>query len=380
MAGNSEMGLYVHVPFCRRKCRYCDFYSRPPRPSEPDRFVSAVQREAALRCGDGGRLSTVYVGGGTPSLLGPERLARILDAARTRFHLNADAEITVEGNPRDVTGPWAEGCLAAGCNRLSIGVQSMDETDLAFLGRQHHAADGPAAVRAARAAGFKNIGIDLIYGLPGQTPDVLRSRLAGAVEACRPDHVSCYQLTYAPETPLGRDRDARRITPLSAEAEEELFLLAHECMAELGYEGYEVSNFVRDRARRSRHNGNYWRHVDYVGLGPAAHSFESPVRSWNVRSVSDYLTSIEQGRPAVEGQERLSSDQLGMERVMLGLRTTDGVDLRAYRELCGRDLLVEKRSVVDSMVAHGHVRLEGDRLRPTLSGLAVADSLAADLG
>ncbi|MFH1731440.1 MAG: radical SAM protein, partial [Planctomycetota bacterium] len=219
----SDCGLYVHVPFCRRKCRYCDFYSRPPDGAgELDRFAEAVVREMELTqesvrlCAQTHTylgLGTVYFGGGTPSMLGAGRLAKILSAARKRWQIAPDSqcvhlgvqtntsassplpEITIEANPLDVTPHWAAGALEAGFNRVSIGVQSINNDDLRFLGRLHHAGDGVRAVETARAAGFDEIGIDLIYGLPGQTAGMLRQRVTRAVESCRPEHVSCYQLT-----------------------------------------------------------------------------------------------------------------------------------------------------------------------------------------
>ena len=430
-------GLYIHVPFCRRKCRYCDFYSRRAERGERDRYVAAVMREMELRSdrSDGSDKSdrsdrsdeserstgsrrravgTVYFGGGTPSILGPERLAKILGALRERFDVAANAEITVEANPLGVTPAWAESCRSAGFNRMSIGVQSLDEDDLQFLGRLHKAADGPKAVETARKAGFAEIGIDLIYGLPGQTPDVLRSRITGAVEACRPEHVSCYQLTYAEKTPLGRDAAAGRVRRLSEDEEYDLFVLVHGTLTELGYPAYEVSNFSLGDAHRSRHNSNYWHGVPYLGLGPSAHSFEPPVRfdgstelaevkltalrctqggmslsnaarracrgvrSWNVPSVSEYCDALEHGGRPVGGSETLSDEQLAAEMVMLALRTTDGLDLSQYQGALGTDFLKQNGAAVQQAVERGLVTVTGMRIRPTLDGLAVADRLSAE--
>ena len=384
----SQLGLYVHVPFCRRKCPYCDFYSRPPEQGELDRFTAAVLREIELRM-EGVRLSgqadtspviqTVYFGGGTPSMLDVERLATILDAVRQRCEVQDGAEVTVEANPLDVTPEWARGVRSAGFGRISIGMQSVDEHDLRFLGRLHHAPDGPRAVEAAREAGFTEIGIDLIYGLPRQTPDMLRERVTRAVDVCRPTHVSCYQLTYVEGTPLWHDVRAGRLTPLSEDKEYELFVALHREMAELGYPAYEVSNFSLNDEHRSRHNSNYWRHVPYVGLGPSAHSFLPPVRSWNVRSVEDYTARIDAGELPTGGSEELTPGQLATETVMLALRTTDGLDLGAYRERFGADFLEPRRAAVQSAIDRCLLTVDATRLRPTLDGLAVADRLAAEL-
>ena len=372
------LGVYIHVPFCRRKCPYCDFYSRAPEVGEPDRFVAAVASEAKMRETASQAVGTVYVGGGTPSMLGAKQLGEMLAAVREHFDVAADAEITVEANPLDLTPRWAEGALEAGFNRISIGVQSVEDDDLRFLGRPHGAADGPRAVDAARAAGFDEIGIDLIYGLPGQTREMLRNRAEQAVERCRPEHVSCYQLTYAEGTPLCGALYAGEFAKLSDDDEYALFAELHHAMTDLAYPAYEVSNFSLDDAHRSRHNSNYWRHVPYVGFGPSAHSFDGRVRSWNVSSVGDYLAAVESGASAIGGSEDLSDEQLAAETVMLALRTTDGLDLGAYRERFGRDFLEANRVAVGGAVDGGLLTLSKSRLRPTVGGLAVADGLAAD--
>jgi oxygen-independent coproporphyrinogen-3 oxidase len=376
-----EFGVYVHVPFCRRKCRYCDFCSRPPRGgAELDAFVDAVLCEVDLsRNGELAPAATVYAGGGTPSLLGADRLRRLLGTLRERWDVAVNAEITVEANPLDVTSSWAVAARQAGCNRLSLGVQSIIEEDLRFLGRCHRASDGPRAAETARDAGFDEIGIDLIYGLPKQTPAMLEQRLRLAVEACRPTHVSCYQLTYHEGTPLGRELRAGRYRRFTQEEEHELFVTLHRTLADLGYPAYEVSNFSRNDEHRSRHNSRYWRHVPYIGLGPSAHSFLPPVRSWNADDVDAWLTALGRGELPPGGCEILSDEELATEAVMLALRTTDGLDLAGYRDRFGRDLPDAHRAAVDRAVRRGLLEVQEGRLRPTLDGLAVADRLAVEL-
>ena len=370
-----------------------------------DRFAEAVAREMALtqesvrlngQTNTDLSLGTVYFGGGTPSMLGAGRLAKILGAIRERWNVAPDpqcvrldvqtntsagspaAEITVEANPLDVTPEWAAGVLDAGFNRVSIGVQSIDDDDLRFLGRLHHAGDGPRAVETARAAGFDEIGIDLIYGLPGQTAGMLRERVTRALELCRPEHVSCYQLTYTAGTPLADDVEAGRVGPLLRDDEYELFVTLHRVLDELGYPAYEVSNFSLDDAHRSRHNSNYWRHVPYIGLGPSAHSFDGRARAWNVSSATNYLALVENGELPVAGGEELSDEQLASEMVMLALRTTGGLDLNAYRQRFGRDFLGMNRAAVQDAVGRGLVTLSSSHLRPTVDGLAVADGLVGE--
>jgi oxygen-independent coproporphyrinogen III oxidase len=371
-----SVGLYVHVPFCVRKCRYCDFYSQPPEPGEPERFVTAVIAEAAKLQGDAAKpcsqpVDTIYLGGGTPSMLGPERLSKLLDGLRSNFEVQPDAEITVEVNPADVTDPLAEALLTAGVNRVSVGVQSVIEDDLRFLGRRHTAHHGPIAVETLREAGFNEIGIDLIYGLPKQTPPMLRERIELAVESCRPTHVSAYQLTYAEGTPLWAELENGRIRRLDEEQEHALFICVHQTLAGLGYPAYEVSNFSLDDAHRSRHNSRYWHHQPYIGLGPAAHGFDGINRRWNVASVEDYLGRVEAGLSAEAGRETLDAGQLRAEAIMLALRTTDGLDRSLLGEGCD--------AVIASFVQSGLLTFNGDRIRPTLDGLAVADRLGAEL-
>jgi putative oxygen-independent coproporphyrinogen III oxidase len=368
---SAPWGVYIHVPFCRRKCRYCDFCSREPGKGEPDRLLGAVLKEARGRADAAKpRFDTVYVGGGTPSLLGAERLKKLLDGLRACFDVTADAEITVEVNPVDVTPELASGLLSAGFNRVSVGVQSVIEDELRFLGRLHRAPDGPLAVETLRDAGFEEIGIDLIYGLPKQTPEMLRERIELAVESCRPTHVSAYQLTYAEGTPLWRELQTGRIRRLTEDEAGDLFVCAHQTLAGLGYPAYEVSNFSLDDAHRSRHNSKYWHHVPYVGLGPSAHSFDGRTRLWNVASTDEYAESIEAGGLVTAGSETLTDEQLRTESIMLALRTSDGLD---------RSLLGDVSDTIDNAVNRGLLIIDGDRLRPTLDGLAVADGLAADL-
>jgi oxygen-independent coproporphyrinogen III oxidase len=373
---NATLGLYLHVPFCARKCRYCDFYSQPPKAGEPDRFVNAVLAEARRHPASseshaGQPVETIYLGGGTPSLLGGERLATLLGGIREVFNVYPNAEVTVEVNPADVTPALAEALLRAGVNRVSVGVQSVIENDLRFLGRRHAAPDGPLAVETLRHAGFNEIGIDLIYGLPKQTPPMLRERIELAVEACRPTHLSAYQLTYAEGTPLWAELECGRIRRLSEDEEHALFICAHQTLADLGYPAYEVSNFSLDNAHRSCHNSRYWHHQPYIGLGPAAHAFDGRTRSWNVASVADYLERIESGRPATEGRETLTDGQLRTEAIMLALRTTDGLERRLLGDECS--------AALDDALRRGLLIIDGHLVRPTLDGLAVADRLGSEL-
>ena len=234
-------------------------------------------------------------------------------------------------------------------------------------------------MKALRDGGFSNVGIDLIYGLPGQTTSEWEDDLHRAVAAYAPEHLSCYQLTYAPGTPLTAALDAGEFEALSGEAERDLFLSTHRMLDGLGYEGYEVSNFARTPALRSRHNSAYWNHTDYLGFGPAAHSFIHPERSWNVKDCDAYCDALLEGRLPVEDSETLTASQLAAERIMLALRTRDGLDLRAFTREFAVDLRATRAETLARLEKDGLIRLRGDRLQPTLAGMAVADALAVEL-
>ena len=343
-----------------------------------ERYVEAVAGEARLRATER-PVRTLYFGGGTPSFIGVERLRAILRAIRETYRLQADCEITVEANPCDLSAEWAAACRAEGVNRVSVGMQGMRDEDLRFLGRAHTVADGLAAVRCARAAGVGNLGIDLIVGLPGHTAEITREIIREAVEAFAPEHLSCYQLTVAPGTPLHEAVERGEVVMPDEEAESGIFMATHEMCAELGYEGYEVSNFARSPEYRSRHNSGYWAHRDYIGLGPSAHSFASPVRAWNTESLEEYCAAVGRGETPEEGHEELSPFQLATEVILLGLRTREGVSMEEMRAGYGIDLAAEKADVLARAEAEGLIRVAGGRVSPTLRGMAVADRLAVDL-
>jgi oxygen-independent coproporphyrinogen-3 oxidase len=343
-----------------------------------DHFVRALEAEIRLRAADR-PVRTLYVGGGTPSFLGIARLIAILRGLRSAFRLQLDCEITVEANPCDLTGDWLAACRAAGVNRLSVGVQGMRDEDLRFLGRAHTIADAVAAVQRTRAAGFDNLGIDLIVGLPGHTFGITEEILTHAVAAFAPEHLSCYQLTCAPGTALHDAVERGEVRMPDADTEAAIFMTTHQTCGGLGYEGYEVSNFARMKAFRSQHNCAYWTHRDYLGFGPSAHSFLNPARSWNTTSLREYCASLERGELPEAGKERLTDAQRATEIILLGLRTRDGFSLEELQNACGMDLLTEKGSILAHAESDGLLHRKARRIEPTLKGMAVADQLAGDL-
>jgi putative oxygen-independent coproporphyrinogen III oxidase len=368
---DEKPGLYVHVPFCARKCPYCGFFS-VPKPALIPAFLDALRVEAELyRTAWPDRFDTLYLGGGCPSLLSGPQLDQLLGIVRSAFRFTPEAEVTLEANPEHVTPGAPAAWRAAGINRLSLGAQSFNESDLAWLGRRHGPADVERAVAAARAAGFKDLGLDLIYGLPGRTPDHWPGVLQAAL-ALEPTHVSAYQLTVEPRTLLAR-RVARGEVVCPGEDEQaDLFLITHDLLTGAGYEHYEISSFAR-RGKRSRHNQKYWRRADYLGLGPAAHSLRAGRRWWNFSSLKQYLAALGAGRRPAAAGEDLTRGQVRLETLMLGLRTADGLDLAAWRREFGGDLPAE--SAVGRLAAEGLVRIEDGRLKPTPAGMLLADRM-----
>jgi putative oxygen-independent coproporphyrinogen III oxidase len=355
-------GLYVHVPFCVTKCPYCDFWSITDQ-RLAERFVDAVLLEARTQVRFPA-FDTLYLGGGTPSALPSPALSRLLAGLLP----SPGAEVTVEANPDDVTPDWLATIRAAGTNRLSLGVQALDDPTLRWLGRRHDAARAREAVHRARAAGFDDLSIDLMYALPGQDAGAWLRTLGEAL-ALAPEHLSCYQLSVEPHTPFGQ----RPVTPADEEVQRSLFLLTHDHLTAAGYEHYEISNFARP-GRRSRHNQKYWHHVPYLGLGPAAHSFLGRRRWWNVRSVERYVAQVERDGSGIEADEDLDDGQVRLEALYLGLRTKDGVAMGVVREHEGWE------STVAALEAEGLATIVADRLVPSVAGFLVADALPARFG
>ena len=355
--------LYVHVPFCQRRCSYCDFSIAVRKRIPASDYVGTILKEA-----DGTALSgleTIYLGGGTPSLLPANAIQRLLHELTERFRISHSAfpiEVTLEANPEDVTPTNARAWAAAGINRVSLGAQSFDDTVLKWMHRSHGAARIGAAMHALRGAGIENISLDLIFALPEELHRDWERDLDMAL-ALRPNHLSLYGLTVEPRTPLDRwiSRGATYAPDDDRYAEEYLF--AHERLSVFGYQFYEVSNAALP-GFRSRHNSAYWSGKPYVGLGPAAHSFDGTTRRWNVRAWEAYRRAIAEGRSAVESEETLTEDQKELEAIYLGLRTVEGLPLAALRRL------------PPPFAAQGWIEVSADRVKCTPEGWLRLDSLA----
>ena len=360
--------IYIHVPFCARRCSYCDFAIAVRRQVPVDEYVIALARELSLRYPADAQwcASTLYLGGGTPSRLGGRGVARVLDLVRSRVELEADAEITVEANPDDVTAERARTWRESGVNRLSIGAQSFDPATLAWMHRTHTAAQVGEAVANARRAGIEEVSLDLIFAVPRALRRSWEYDLMRAIELA-PSHLSVYGLTIEPGTPLGRWRDRGEAVEAPEERYEDEFLLAHRLLTAAGFEHYEVSNYALP-GRHARHNSAYWQDRPYAGLGPSAHSFDGRTRRWNVAPYAEWTRRLSQGADPIGGDEVLTRDQRFVERVYIDLRTTRGLELEP-------SALAHVTQWIDA----GWAEVRGSRVRLTPAGWLRLDALASSL-
>jgi oxygen-independent coproporphyrinogen-3 oxidase len=362
--------LYVHVPFCARRCSYCDFSIAVRRDVPVAEYTQALLTELDLRFPSSATerwgLDTLYLGGGTPSRLGAGGVAALVSAIGQRLGIASDAEVTIEANPDDVSQSSARAWRDAGVNRMSLGAQSFDPNALAWMHRTHSSEQISAAVDAARAVGIANVSLDLIFALPPALErdwdDDLRRTIALA-----PSHVSLYGLTVHERTPLARWRDRGEATEAPDETYAAEFLRAHEMLTDGGFEHYEVSSYARPGAR-SRHNAAYWSGASWAGIGPAAHEFDGAKRRWNVGPYARWVQLVAAGRDPKEGEEVLSRENREAERVYLGLRTSAGLALSA-----------PERSKTAAWVEAGWASLERGVLRLTPEGWLRLDALAAAL-
>lgn len=361
-------GIYIHVPFCRTKCSYCDFYSVTDCDAAGS-FLSAVETEAAMRGEEiSGPAGSLYVGGGTPSAIDPELVSKLPGIVSLSHGLEPGAEVTIEVNPDDITPDALEIYLAGGFNRISIGVQSFDDSELEFLGRRHDSAGAVAAIEAAKASGFGKTGIDLIFGSAGQSLAGWRKSLERALEFDL-EHICCYQLTLEADTPLGKRMMAGEAVCAEEELQIEMLLETSNVLSDGGFIHYEISNFARGEENYSKHNMRYWQRVPYLGLGPAAHSFDGRTRRWNHRSVRQWLDFLAKGENPFTGAEELSVEQVRVEKLMLGFRTILGVKMALLKEH------PRWEETLEELLEISLVHIEGDMVIPTMEGFAVADQL-----
>ncbi len=372
----THAGAYIHIPFCRSRCSYCDFATGIYQGELASAYVRAVVAEIGSSKNAGAHLDTVYFGGGTPSLLTPAQLDQILSTLHRQFNIDRDSEITVEMNPGTVNRDQLRAFRDLGVNRASFGAQTFDDAELAKLGRSHSSADTLKTFHELRAAGFNNVSFDLIAGLPGQTLAGWQRNIEQSL-ALEPEHLSFYLLEVHSGTPLA-DHIRRGLQPVP---DEDLAAVMYEWMIEraaaAGYEHYEISNLAKP-GFESRHNTKYWTGAPYFGFGCSAHSFDGVARRWsNQRDVQRYVENVEQGvSPVVEEQELTAAD-LRAEALFLGMRMMRGVDVREYNELFGVDLRAEHQDDLDRFREAGLVEFDGDLIRLTRNGALMSNEVFA---
>ena len=370
-------GIYIHIPFCKRRCIYCDFYSTTESEQKPT-YVHALCQELDLRKDylEGEEIETIYLGGGTPSQLSHEELEAIFLTIYNIYKVKEDAEITLEANPDDLTPEYVSMLRTLPINRISMGIQTFQEETLKRLHRRHTAQQAIEAFRRCREAGFHNISIDLMYGLPGETLDTWKEDLRQAI-ALHPEHISAYHLIYEEGTVLWKLREEQQVE----EADEDLSLTFFKTLIDeltrAGYQHYEISNFCLPELH-SRHNSSYWTGKKYLGCGPSAHSFNGHSRQWNVASLSIYIKGIEQGKPDYEIEE-LDLYTRYNDYVITSIRTSWGMSLHHLHTTYGEELYRYCLRMAESHLRQGVLEIREDVLRLTPSGIFISDGIMSDL-
>lgn len=369
-------GIYIHIPFCRQACHYCNFHFSTSRGLENE-FIASLLAEIPLQQGflADQRVETVYFGGGTPSLLDGVSLNRIIGALRENFSISPDAEFTLEANPDDINDSSLQTWKSAGINRLSIGIQSFYEEDLQWMNRAHTASQAITNLELALEH-FPNITIDLIYGSPGLTDEKWASNVQRVISMGIP-HISCYALTVEPKTALESLIRTHKREPVSPEDQARQFLLLMDWLKAAGYEHYEISNFALP-GKRSKHNSAYWEGKKYLGLGPSAHSYDGANRQWNIANNALYIQALKKGAVPFE-QEILTPVQRLNEYIMTSLRTMEGMDLGIVSRLSDADIASQLRRFSERLIREGLMREEQDHLILTNEGKLFADGIASDL-
>lgn len=384
-------GLYIHYPVCKSKCRYCGFFSRAGTSEETRaRLEDSIEQEIIRSSADWQSIDTVYIGGGTPSLMSGDGLYRLMDVIRQRFTLKNSTEVTLEANPGDISEKAIEIYRSCGINRISLGVQSLDNRMLQFLGRRHDAGQAEAAMAMLRQAageswnrspggasrlsaqgqpGSFSWSVDVIMGIPDQDPDEYMDGLS-RILGYRPPHVSCYQLTIEPDTPLAAEVTSGRLRIVDPDTEAHVFSLTRQLLSDRHYIQYEISNYACGLNNIARHNTKYWLHVPYLGIGPSAHSFDGIRRWWNITDIEEYCRRIECEASAVDSMEIVDERTSAIEKIMLGIRTIYG---------CDRLLLETPETLssdIQTLVDEGLLQRDSSRIYASPRGMAVADSIA----
>jgi oxygen-independent coproporphyrinogen-3 oxidase len=370
-------GIYLHIPFCKQACTYCNFHFTTSLRYKDDLVKALIKEAEAEKAYLGGEaVNTVYFGGGTPSLLSVQELSDLLEALRKHYPVAPDAEITLEANPDDVAREDVKTWKGLGINRLSIGIQSFFEKELRWMNRAHNAAQAKACIENSYAGGIENLSIDLIYGSPLLSDGMWEENVKTAV-GYNIKHLSCYALTVEEKTPLQKNISLKKTTDVDSDDQARQFLLLMAWLREAGYEHYEVSNFAQP-GFRSQHNSSYWKGTPYLGIGPSAHSFDGTSRRWNIANNNSYIKSVNGSAPERELEELTISQQLN-ETIMISLRTMEGIDLRRIESEFGENERQRIEKEISKYTRTGLVQLRNSHAQLTDEGMLRADGIAADL-
>lgn len=370
-------GIYIHIPFCKQRCNYCAFYSSTLY-NIKEEYTNAVCQELRMRKEYTGNdtIATIYFGGGTPSTLSAEQLHKICDTIYSTYNIAETPEVTIECNPDDLTPQFLKQLRRLPFNRISMGVQSFNDTQLKRLGRRHTAEGARQAVANARAAGYSNISIDLMFALPGSTAEDWQHDLESAIKL-KPDHLSAYNLMYEEGTPLYRALQRGDIEELSEDENVTQFRMLITAMKNAGYRHYEISNFALP-GRESQHNSSYWKDTPYIGCGAAAHSYNGTSREWNIADIKAYIEGINSGKRNFE-IEHLTEEEHYNDTILTRLRTADGLPIEWMKEKFSNKLNTYMLRAAEKEVALGNLKEEGGYLSLTPKGIFISDAVIREL-
>ena len=370
-------GIYIHIPFCKKRCTYCDFYTEVAPKLIPT-LVDNIIKELEIRKDylQNEPIHTIYFGGGTPSILKIDQFSKIFDVIYSTYPVDKDAEVTFEANPDDLTVEFFNSIHSLPFNRISIGIQSFNDEDLKRVNRRHSAKQAIEAVKNSQNAGFNNISIDLIYGLPLQTLADWEKQLNTAL-GLNVQHISAYGLTYEEGTALWKQREKGKVKPVDDDIMNEMYLLLVKKTKEKGFEAYEISNFAT-QGFRSRHNSSYWKQSAYLGIGPSAHSFDLKSRQWNVASITKYIDAIEHNTLLFEREELTLFDRYN-DYVMVSLRTLEGIDLAFLQQTFGPEPRKYCYENIKSFIDTNKVIFANNRLRLTDEGIMISNQILIQL-
>lgn len=370
-------GIYIHIPFCSKRCIYCGFYSTTAI-KDTNRYIDAICKELKMRTNylKYNTIKTIYIGGGTPSLLNHQQLERIFSTIRDNYNISQVEEVTIECNPNDLTTNYIAQLKKLPINRISMGVQSFEDSILKFLRRRHNAEQAINAVQECQKAGFRNISIDLIYGIPGQSDHSFKNDIKRAV-SLGVTHISSYHLSYEENTPLWKQLQNGDIDVIDEDSSVNMYNILCSTLSQHNYSHYEISNFAID-GFQSKHNSSYWNGTPYLGIGASAHSFNGSARRWNPDNLELYIDSIECGNPIYE-EEMLSATDLYNEAIMLGLRKSEGIQLTDFRNRFGDSLYEKLMHNAQPYIYTGSLIKEIDRIRISEHGLFISDNIISSL-